>query len=644
MIEVELPDGSIAEFPDGTPEGTIKTALMKHVQSNSDALSKVRTATGGFLEGIPVVGPMIRGGVERAAAGTLAALSPDKEYAEVLKTIQEGTAAEKQANPKLDAGSQIAGAIGGTVPMVMAAPAAFGAGGGGLLGQTLASMGSGAAIGGLDAGVRSDFDPSAMKSGAAWGGGLGALGPSAGRLVGAGTRAIASRLGGGSGAQQAFGRAVGSDAIDDIGARMSAMGPDAMPMDLGPNLQRQAGALAATPGRGQETVRSAIAQRQAGSGGRIAGALDDALGQTVDTVALADDIIAQRSQAAKPLYDAAYSKPVPFTRELESLLKRPSIGKALSKASRLAADEGIPSQQWFANVADDGAVTIKNVPDVRQLDLTKRALDDMISSAQRAGNNNEARILTQQKNLLTSMVDDAVPEYAAARKAFSGPSAVVDALEEGRSAFKSNTTPNQLRTQMMKMGEAEREAYTQGARAAVADIMGTARNDALAARTAFMKGYNKEKLELIVGKEQAAKMLQSLDAESAFTRTRDVVTGNSETAARLSAQADVGAGARQPGILQEAGNLNFGSAALRMGDKLLGGVRSAAQSKSNEELARLLTSRDPQSATRAIQIVQAAQRRGDISAQRAKEIMQSIRVGGAQEGQKRQPLELTVGR
>lgn len=613
-----------------------------NTEMNTDALSKVRTASGGFLEGIPVVGPMIRGGVERAAAATLAPFS-DQDYGEILKTIQEGTVAEKEANPYTDKGSQIAGAVAGTVPMVMAAPAAFGAGSGGLFARSAASAATGAGIGAADAAVRSGGDPEAMKDAALWGGGLGALGPGVGQIIGKGVSAVASRFGGGGGsaAEQAFGRATGADAIDDVAGRLSSMGPDAMPMDLGPNLQRQAGALAATPGRSQELIRGAVSGRQEGAGGRIVSALDDALGQPVDTIAAADDIIAQRSAAAKPLYDAAYAKPVNFTPELESLLKRPSVGKALAKARSLAADEGISSQQFFADVADDGAVSIVNTPDMRQLDLTKRALDDMISGAQRAGNGNEARILTQTKNQLVGMMDNAAPEYKAARDAFSGPSAVLDAMEEGSKAFKNSLTPNQMRTQIMKMGDSEKEAFVQGARSAVADIMGTARNDANAARSAFMKGYNQEKLEILVGKEQATKMLQALDAETAFTGTRNVVTGNSETAARLAAQSDIGAGTASPGVLEQAGNLNFGTAAIRMGDKLIGGARNAGQQKTNEELARLLTSTDHAAVTRSIKLIQAAQKRGDIAADRAKELVQSLAIGAAQE---RRPLEITVGR
>lgn len=596
-------------------------------QSQSGILAGLSSA----VEGMPIVGPALQSGVENVAAG-IGSLLTGQPQQQVRQEMGGMVDSAQAANPGISTASGIGGAVLGAAPMVLAAPAAFGAGAGPLAARMGAGALSGGLLGGADAGVRSGIDPEAMLQGAGWGFGLGGAGPALGSAIGQGVGAVSRRMGGGANpAQTALGRAAGADAIDDIGGRMAAMGPDAMPMDLGPNLQRQAGALAATPGRNQEVVRSAITQRQAGSGGRIAGALDDALGQTVDTVAVADDIIAKRSAAAKPLYDAAYSKPVNFTTDLEDLLKRPSVGKALSKAKGLAADEGIASKQWFATVADDGSVTIVNTPDMRQLDLTKRALDDMISAAQRGGSNNEARILTQTKNKLVEMMDAAAPEYKQARAAFSGPAAVLDAMEEGRGAFKNNMTPNQLRTQMMKMGEAEKEAYTQGARAAVADIMGTARNDALAARTAFMKGYNKEKLELIVGKDQAAKMLQSLDAESAFTRTRDVVTGNSETAARLSAQADVGANGKQPGFIRNALNMRFGDAAADLGDKAIGGIRSAAQGKSNEELARLLTSKDPAAITRTIKLVQAAQKRGDITAQKAKELIQSATVGGSLE-------------
>jgi len=587
--------------------------------------SGVEAALSSTLEGIPVAGPILQSGVENAAAGIGSAIS-GKPFSQVRSEMSDIVDKSQEDHPYITAAGNVGGAVLGTIPMVMAAPGAFGVG---MSLPAATAMGgvSGAALGGADAAVRSGGDAKETLKGAAWGGVLGAVAPTAGKLIGSAVGSIANRVRGPgiqapTGAQRAIARAAGSDAIDDVAARLTDAGDAAMPMDLGPNLQRQAGALAATPGRGQEIIRSAVAQRQQGAGSRIMSALDDALGGPIDTLAAADDIIAKRSAAAKPLYDAAYKKPVPFTRELEDLLKRPTISKALSRAQTLAADEGIPSPQWFASIADDGTVAIKNVPDVRQLDLTKRALDDMINAAQRSGSNNEARIFTNLKEQLVKMVDDAVPEYAAARKAFSGPASILDAMEQGSTLFSRQTTPAQILRDLGKMDKAQREAFQQGARAQVADIMGTARNDALAARNAFSSGYNKEKLELVVGKERAGKLLRAIDNEALFTRTRDVVTGNSETAARIAAQQEVGAGAKSPGLFRNAANMRFGDVVAGLGDKVFGSMRTAAQDKLNEELARILTSSG--SIGEALKVSQAAQARGEITAAQAKLIANSI--------------------
>lgn len=614
-----------------------KFAASPHPQTDEPFVSEAKSlaASHGAVSGLPIVGPMIAGGVERAAA-LLRAPFTDKNYSEELQGIQNRVSQAVEQNPTAETVGNVVGGVVGTVPAVMAAPAAFGAGGGSLAARSAISALTGGGIGLADTAVRTGDVGESLK-GMGIGAGLGLVAPGLGNLVGRGVGSMVSKLRGPTAPQSSFARAATADGVTDVPAQLAKLGPDAMPMDLGPNLQRQAGALAATPGKNQEIIRSSIANRQTGAGTRITESLDNALGQPVDTMVVADDIIAQRSAAAKPLYDAAYAKPVPFTKELEETLTRPAVASALKDAQGMAANEGIPSQQWFANIADDGSVTIKNVPDVRQLDLTKRALDDKISSAMRSGNNNEARILTQVRDKLVKQVDEAVPEYAAARKAFSGPSGVLDAMDEGKAVFSKAMTPNELRTRLLKMDDAQREAFIQGGRASIANIMGTARNDALAARNTFASGYNKEKLELLVGKEQANKMLGALDAEAAFTKTRDVVTGNSETEARSAARQDVGVKDAKPGFVRNAFNLRFGDAAADVGDKIIGGARNAAQQAKNEELAKLLTSAQGNSKlmTQAIKSVQAAQKRGEIAADAADKLIKSMQPEAGKRGRLR---------
>ncbi|MCP4407470.1 MAG: hypothetical protein GY807_06870 [Gammaproteobacteria bacterium] len=450
------------------------------------------------------------------------------------------------------------------------------------------SHGFGSGEGGLE-----NRAENALNQGMA-GAGIGAAVPVATKVVSTGLGKIANPFRSAqTKAERLLSRSLERDGLTpgQAAAQLDEMGQSAMPMDLAPNIRETAEGMASMPGPAKTLVKSALDERAAGASQRVIGATDQALGQPIDTLAAADDIIARRSAAAKPLYDAAYAKPVPYTRDLETLLKRPAAAQALRKAQTLAANEGVASQQWFANIADDGKVTIERVPDIRQLDLTKRALDDMIDGAKRAGNNNEARILTGLKTDLVGMMDDAVPEYAQARNAFAGPSAVLDAMEDGRGIFKNQMTPAELQRTLAGMGQSEQEAYQQGARAAIADIMGTARNDANAARAMFEKGYNQDKLALLVGKEQADQLLKQLDNERTFMHTRNQVLGNSRTAPRQEIIRDLGGNPGGPGFFRNLLNTRFGDAAAQAGDAAVRTVRKPAIEANNEMLARLITDR-----------------------------------------------------
>jgi len=433
----------------------------------------------------------------------------------------------------------------------------------------------------------------ALRSGAV-GLAIGTAAPVATRTLGAlGDMIAAPFRSRGTKAEKLLSKSMRQDGLTgtEASARLHEMGPEAMPIDLGANIRQQAEGLAAMPGNAQSVVRGALDERAAGASQRVVDATNEALGQPVNTLAMADDIIARRSAAAKPLYEHAYSQPVPYTRELEALLKRPATAQALRKARALAANEGIPSQQWFANVADDGAVTIGRVPDVRQLDLTKRALDDMIGTAKRAGNSNEARILTGLKNDLVGMVDSAVPSYARARNAYSGPTLVLEAMEEGQSLFRNPVTPAQVERTLAGMGASEREAFQQGARAAIADIMGTARNDANAARALFEKGYNREKLAMLVGEDNAAALINRLGHERTFMDTRNSVLGNTATPRRAEVMRELGGEVNDHGLLRNMMNMRFGDAAASMVRPVTRPFRQPGIESRNEMLARLITER-----------------------------------------------------
>jgi hypothetical protein len=204
-MRAELPDGRILEFPDGTkPEiiqQTVKRTLGVGQPAASPALDVASTGLGGLIEGVPIVGPYIRSGIEKAAAATHAAFS-DKTYQENLDFIRSENKRMKEDRPILDKSSQVAGAVGGTLLGARAlgavaptvAPLAFGAGPASLPLRMAASGATGAAMGGADAFVRSDYDGMEALKGAAWGGAMGTAGPAVAAGAGKVARALAERL------------------------------------------------------------------------------------------------------------------------------------------------------------------------------------------------------------------------------------------------------------------------------------------------------------------------------------------------------------------------------------------------------------------------------------------------------------------
>lgn len=549
-----------------------------------------------FIQGIPVVGPAL----QNTSAAITAAAEPlynetgnttfGDRYAANRDFLRQRTKDFSADNPTVSTTANIAGAVTAIAALLRANPSAANALGltGPLGQQILRGALSSGVIGGADAGVRGG-DLGDVAKGAGLGTGLGAVGP---LVVSGASKALNAANNTVRNVTAPFTRsadevaaskiqtALTRDGMDQaaLNARVAELGPEGMLADASPNLRQQASTIAANPGSGQQIIRDAIKTRTEAAGDRVQQAATEALGPSKNITQLADEIVARRKQEAGPLYDAAYAKPFNATPAIENLLKTPA-GKDAEKYARvLAENEGVPFSR-----------------DVRSLDLVKRAFDDMHDLALRSGRNNEARIIDNLRKRLVNDLDKAVPEYKAARAAFESESKVKDALENGTKLFDNKLHPAQLKKQIDAMSDAEREAFLTGARGAVDNIMGTARNDALAARQQFAKGYNREKLELLIGKQEADRLIGSLRNEATFAGTDARVTNNSETAARVFGKADIEGitpdlsmrGAFQAG--GTGGMLRTG--VINLVDKALEAVRGRRNDEIQTAMATLLSAK-----------------------------------------------------
>ena len=226
-IEVGGPDGSSFQFPDGTPEATIIEAMSKHYGGQAapsapapaapaEPKGVMDTIKDMALGAVPLVGPALRhanqqgytpndmvrgmatgvpvagGLVKKLDAATNATLAPVIEpflkegpdslkqptwrerYDRALELQHQMDQQAAEKSPMLDTAMNVVGGVAGTAPLVMAAPAAFGAAPGvGVLANAAAGGASGAALGGADALARGED----VGKGAIIGGVTGAAAP-----------------------------------------------------------------------------------------------------------------------------------------------------------------------------------------------------------------------------------------------------------------------------------------------------------------------------------------------------------------------------------------------------------------------------------------------------------------------------------
>lgn len=659
---VQMPDGTQVSFPDTMSETSIRGLIAQkyprevgeagaakplserdtsgHSTYAPDSAPRHTAAIMGAINGLPIVGPYAQAGVEKAAAGIGSALTGvpyDQARSEISTMVDQST----EQHPNITTAGNIGGGILGLIPAIMAAPEVFGAGGGASLLQNMLMGGlSGGTVAGVDAGVRSDWDPAAMLSAAKWGLGLGTAGPLAGKAVGAGVRAVSDWAGsGGTAAERAFGRAATADSALEMAPRLQALGDQAMPMDLGPNLQRQAGALAATPGRGQAIVRDAVAARDASANARITGGLNAEIGRAPIPSQITEGIRANQ-QALGPAYEEALQG-------ARAVNTEPIANNLDAMATRLRG----PAQRAVQQVRRMLDVTGTDVldPNPQTLLQTRHAIDGLLAGET---DTNAIRALTATRQQINRELERAVPGIRQVDARFEELGRQNDALGRGQQALDSGRTaprPIELQADItdgaVPVGDTMGPSAVplrlrQGARAEIDRIVGTNANDRVALQR-LVKGegdWNRERLASLFGQDRANRIIGILDRERQFADTSSTVTRNSETAARVAAQNDTTLPAGRPGFLRSVMNLRFGDATADVAGKAIGGAKTAAQNRMNEELAGLLTSRDPAAVSRAVRIVQAAQRRGDITMQRSREIIQSL----AQSPPDRQPLEFTT--
>lgn len=414
----------------------------------------------------------------------------------------------RESNPVTATASEIGGAVGGAV----ASPVTLGANLMARTGSTLGRMGIGSAMG---AGFGGVYGFGAGEGGAesrirdaAEGAGIGAVAGAAAvpaiDLVSAGvrkaTQALLDRFGRTEAGQRkvidALTKANGGDTRQALAAVKAALnkGDDLTIADVGGiNVQRQARAVANVPGEASQIADDLVSARAAGRGDRLRAAADN-LAPASNVTAKADALTARARNASRPIYERSVSP--------DRLIPDEQFGP-------IAADPYL--KRTIEKVRKDTLAGMGDLPQnsMPVVDAAKKQLDDAISVAQRAGENNKVRLLVDKRDKLVTIADDAFPDYAAAREAYGTPTKMKKALEAGQKFLRNETTLTQK--ELRALSDDEREMFRLGARKAIDDLISS---DTQAAITRLG-----DKKEALWGKIRAV-----FDDGESFAKFRDGVT------------------------------------------------------------------------------------------------------------------------
>jgi hypothetical protein len=610
--------------PPGVPGYDASSGMVdSSVRPPRDSLlDKAGAFVSGAVKGIPIAGPFLDA-LDRAAAAGMVASFSDQSFGDIYDQMGASSAQVQEDNPYTSTAGHVTGAVAGTLPAMLAAPAAFGIGAGGIVARTVASALTGGGIGGTDAAVRSGGDPDQSFNGLLKGLAAGAAGPAIGAGAGAAYRAAAgwfARRGVHSITDfapadiQRVMRAAEADGLDPaaIRQRLADLGDDAMIADLGPNLRHQAAGIASLPGPGKETVRSAVTARDAAANARIRGHIDDTLGPAPVPGEI-DAAIRTRQTALSPHYQEVLRNAQPAdTRAIARFLD--------TEAQNLRGDAQRAVQTIRRMLNRTGTEELETNPAV--LLQVRQAIDDMTETTV---GNNALNALSTARQAVDDQLRVSVPGIKRVDALFEELARQREALSRGQQVLESGRTaprPSELQAQFtdgaVPRGElvgpsAVPMRLREGARAEIERIIGTNANDRVALQR-LIKGegdWNRARLATLFGQDRADKIIRVLDAERTFADTSHVVVRNSETAARQAAQRELTGEPGGFGVVDsyKAGGLPGAARATAFSgvDKIVKALQEAGRTKELGQMASVLVS--PQ----AQQVVDAMVRMGIFS-------------------------------
>ena len=590
-----------------------------------------------FVRGVPFVGSY--------ADEAVGVFSP-----KAADTMRSSTAAMQREKPVQTATLGIAGGIAGAIPMaIAAAPSIAAAAPASRLGRVVAGVLGGSGTGGTEGAIygagegqtaeeRTSSAQTQGAIGAALGGLLGAIGPLAADGIGSviqkvkksDTSQIMREFGLSKPAARVVKQHVDAGDIESARRALAQGGDDAMLGEATQGSRSLLDATSAMGGRPEAVVNEAIEGRVTRGNAAFRAASDDAMGAPPQGIRSAADEISQRTGPARnAAYERAFSTPIDYSsqagrrvEEVVGLVPPKVLRDAIEDANEDMLARELPrNMQILADIADDGSVSFREMPNVQQLDELKKSLQrtaykntDQFGRLDGAGQR-----YNQLAGKLREALDGATGGTYGKAVAIGGDKIAEDeALKLGAGLLRDTTTRDDVLRSMAGASQDARNSAKVGFRNSINEMMDNVRTVAsdrnVEAREVkkmvdrLSSKAMRDKARIILGPNEADKFFKEVDRVTSGQNLRAAVSENSRTARRQSVQGSI-KDATSPNALQSVAGGEPVASAKQIVQFLTGETEDARAFREEgvaEEIARFLTRTKGRSADAALNYINKA--------------------------------------
>ena len=378
--------------------------------------------------------------------------------------------------------------------------------------------------------------------------------------------------------------------------------------DVGPNTRAYLDAANTIPGPGKKQAQEFLQNRDKGVLARLTSDLQVAFGSKAAFFDEFNALKDARADLGGKLYSRALQKDVPVTPKLTDLFTRPSVQDAYNRAVRIAKEEGIKLPD--VKVVN-GKLQTSAGNDVTNINTTflhymKMGLDDVVFTGKNPTSGIGSTELGKVKGTRIQFLDQldaANPTYKNARRVWASDTAVMDAMEEGRTALnKQPKDVDVLINDMKTMTKSELEGLRLGVMQNLLDRLGGAQTAATVVGPTgnpALKIINDPKnlrvLRATFPRDEAGdktfeQFMKNMKSEVEMKSTSRQVLQGSQTAERTQAISDVKAGGQAVREMPAMSVQGILMRALQRDYAQLGDAQTRAVA---DEMTRILTTTDP---------------------------------------------------